>query len=361
MQIEMFDLDSAYLHKFIALQDKYFTQENFIPSFKESLYATLNTSNPFFHNAKYSLILVLNDEMPIARALVTIDPRRVNEQSSVVGNIGYFECPNDKSISKLLMDTAIDWLKQNGATSVHGPMDLHIYNNYRFMTEGFDTSPFLAEPRNPSYYPSLFEDYGFEEDNYWRSWEIEEDELSKFYDFLNMIVTRRKNIHGIELSPIDIENIEDALSELYETALDIFSQNYSYSKISKEEFVAIFSKLKNFLAPNSFQIAKDSTGKIVGFMYGHIDFAEGFKKANGDYSKLIENMAYKPQRYIYHTFGVIKEMRFSDMTGRLTHSQIGEFKNIFPQSIAALTTSQKSIVERIKEPNRYYKMYKLEL
>jgi hypothetical protein len=355
------DLESKYLHSFISLQDKYFTDELFIPMFKESLYAVLNTDNPFFSNSENQFFLVEENGTPIARAFAAIDKRRSNEEGQIVGNIGYFECPNDQELANLILENASSWLRDKGATIIHGPMDLHIYNNYRFMSEGYNTTPFISEPRNPKYYPALFEGFGFVENSYWRSWQINPEELNKFHSFLDSVVSRRKNIHGIEMTPIDTDNIEESLAELYDTALDIFSQNYGYSEISKPEFVSIFSKLKDFLAPGSFQIARNAQGQIVGFVYGMLDLAEMFIKCNGDYSKLAENSNFIPKRYIYHTFGVIKDLRFSDITARLSHAQTSNYKDAFPESIAALTTSQKSIIERIKKPNRYYKMYEYKL
>lgn len=341
MEVIQFDIeDITLLDEFINIQDKYFTSETYIPTPKENLFAVLNKRNPFFNTAKSRFFILKQNEKFVARVLATIDSRRNDEEDATVGNLGYFESPDNMEIARPLLDSAVSWLKDSGAKSIQGPMDLHIYNNYRFMTEGFETSPFLSEPRNPRYYPTIFENYGFKELTYWRSWQIDKAELLKFHNFVASMLKRRKNIHGIEMSPIDIDNIEHALSELYETALDVFKQNFSYSEISREEFVAIFSKLKPFLAPKSFQIARNNRGEIVGFIYGLID-------------------PFKPGRYIYHTFGVVKELRFSDITARLTIAQTENFADIYDESIAALTTSQKSIIERIKKPNRFYKMYEL--
>jgi len=342
MKVYSFDLNSERVNDFINLQDAYFTDELFVPTPKEQLQAILSTHNPFFSLSKYQFFILEDQGKPIARALAAIDSRREQEEAQLIGNIGYFESPNNQDIANTILSSCREWLKSEGATEIHGPMDLHIYNNYRFMTDGFETSPFLSEPRNPRYYPELFEGFGLKEVAYWRSWQIEKKELSKFHSFVDSIVTRRKNLHSIKITPIDIANIETSLAELYDTALEIFSQNYSYSEISKEEFIMIFSKLKTFLAPESFQVARNSDNKIVGFVYGLID-------------------PFHPNRYIYHTFGVIKDLRFSDITARLSHSQTTHFANDYEESIAALTTSQKSIIERIKKPNRYYKMYELKI
>ena len=43
---------------------------------------------------------------------------------------------------------------------------------HRFMVRGFERAPFLFEPRNPPYYPRLFEANGFAPVHRWYSYEI---------------------------------------------------------------------------------------------------------------------------------------------------------------------------------------------
>ena len=358
MEVFKFKLENrALLEQFISLTDEYFNDERHIKRFKESSYESLSETNQFFKNSKYSFFLIKDGDKPIARAMAFIDSRRAQENGTIVGNFGHFECCDNQATANKLLNASCDWLKKNGATHIHGPMDFNIYNNYRLMTEGFETSPFVGEPRNPRYYERLIKNEKFREDSYWRSWEINPSEVEKFNGFLGTIISKRKNTHEITMHPVDVDKVDEALDELYETALEIFKQNYGYAEVSKDEFVQIFAKIKAFLLPGSFQIAKDSTGKICGFVYGYVDMYKGFLQADGDLSKIQECLNYQTDRYIYHTFGVIKEMRFTDITARMSHAQTSTFKDIFPNSIAALTTSNKSIIDRIKNPNRRYVMY----
>ena len=144
MEIISFDLNSELLSDFIGLQDKYFSEELFVPTPKEHLLAVLNDMNPFFSLSKYKFFLIKEDNQFIARAMAAIDSRRVQKEDEIIGNIGYFECPNNQDIANKILECCSSWLKENGATHIHGPMDLHIYNNYRFMTEGFDKTPFAV-------------------------------------------------------------------------------------------------------------------------------------------------------------------------------------------------------------------------
>ena len=45
------------------------------------------------------------------------------------GCMGFFECINDKDVSRALFKAAEEWLKKEGMTSLTGPMNFLIYDN----------------------------------------------------------------------------------------------------------------------------------------------------------------------------------------------------------------------------------------
>jgi len=77
------------------------------------------------------------------------------------GGAGFFECINNKTASRLLFDTAKDWLTARGMQAMDCPVNFG--ENDRFwglLVEGFE-QPFYGMFYNPPYYEELYEDYGF--------------------------------------------------------------------------------------------------------------------------------------------------------------------------------------------------------
>ena len=78
-----------------------------------------------------------------------------------VGGVGFFECINDQTIANLLLDTAKNWLQQQGMKAMDGPINFGERDRWWGMvTKGF-LEPLYCMNYNPPYYVNLFETYGF--------------------------------------------------------------------------------------------------------------------------------------------------------------------------------------------------------
>ena len=78
-----------------------------------------------------------------------------------VGGIGFFECINNQQAANLLLDTAKQWLQQQGMEAMDGPINFGERDRWwGLVTKGF-MEPLYCMNYNPPYYVSLFETYGF--------------------------------------------------------------------------------------------------------------------------------------------------------------------------------------------------------
>ena len=78
-----------------------------------------------------------------------------------VGGVGFFECMNDQQAANLLLDTAKQWLQQQGMEAMDGPINFGERDRWwGLVTKGF-MEPLYCMNYNPPYYVSLFETYGF--------------------------------------------------------------------------------------------------------------------------------------------------------------------------------------------------------
>ena len=78
-----------------------------------------------------------------------------------VGGVGFFECINEQQAANLLLDTAKQWLQQQGMEAMDGPINFGERDRWwGLVTKGF-MEPLYCMNYNPPYYVSLFETYGF--------------------------------------------------------------------------------------------------------------------------------------------------------------------------------------------------------
>jgi len=126
-------------------------EENFNPE-KNSFYK---------HGKAIRWVLVDTKGRPIGRiaAFIDLDKAHVFEQPT--GNIGFFECINNKEAASVLFDAARNWLKNEGIEAMDGPANMgENYMNHGLLADGFMPQGF-GMPYNPPYYIDLFEAYGF--------------------------------------------------------------------------------------------------------------------------------------------------------------------------------------------------------
>ena len=78
-----------------------------------------------------------------------------------IGGVGFFECINEQQAANLLLDTAKQWLQQQGMEAMDGPINFGERDRWwGLVTKGF-MEPLYCMNYNPPYYVSLFETYGF--------------------------------------------------------------------------------------------------------------------------------------------------------------------------------------------------------
>jgi hypothetical protein len=118
--------------------------------------------NSFFkHGKAIRWVLVDEKRKPIGRIAAFVDFEKAYVFDQPTGNIGFFECINNKEASSILFSSAKDWLFRQGMEAMDGPANMgENYMNHGLLVKGFVPQGF-GMPYNPPYYLDLFESFGF--------------------------------------------------------------------------------------------------------------------------------------------------------------------------------------------------------
>lgn len=209
--------------------------------------------NPYAASEYY---VVLKDGEPVARCIVYKNDAMIfeNESPLVFGN---FECINNKSVAQLLF-SIIE--KKGEGKNIIGPISGSTWYDYRIALPS-QNPIFFTEFYTPPYYKELLSAIGFNclqsfKSTHALSYEVNEKKLLQceklFHD---------KNIH---IRNLDLLNFEKDLDHIFQVSLAGFKNNFLYSPISREEFMAKYLPLKPIANPSTIFLAFD--GEIcVGF------------------------------------------------------------------------------------------------
>jgi hypothetical protein len=117
--------------------------------------------NPFFKHGEATRYVLYDNNKIIGRVGVFINRKKAYTFEQPTGGFGFFESINDLAASKLLFDTAKDWLAARGMQAMDGPINFGENDrNWGLLVEGF-SQPFIGMQYHLPYYRNLFEAYGF--------------------------------------------------------------------------------------------------------------------------------------------------------------------------------------------------------
>jgi len=237
--------------------------------------------NPLLTHCDYALFLLHDNGTAIGRIAAFIDRLAVEAWGEPVGLFGYYECPPDPEASRLLLDTARDWLAQRGMKAMRGPWSF-VSQEWGAVVEGYTPSPVVMAPYNPAYYNDHFNAYGLIKakdllvylidvrDGY----QIPERILS-----LTDRVARRFNVH---VRKLNMKNFDREVETIISLSNQSLVNNWGYSPVTEAEVRAMAHDLKPIIQPKAVLFAEDQQGRPIGFAIAIPDVNQILKGMHGN-------------------------------------------------------------------------------
>lgn len=269
------------LNRFIKFPWKIYKNDPYWvpPLIMESKKYLNQKKNPFLKNAKVQLFIAYIGKEPVGTIGACVNYNHNMIHKDTTGFFGFFEAINDVSISKLLFDTAGQWLKENGMTVMRGPMNFSVHDPCGLLIDGFDSLPAIMMTYNPVYYVDLVSEYGFTKSTDLYAYRVDR-EGRVIPEYLKQVAKEVEAIPGIRIKNLNYSGFAKEfqfIKDLYNSAM---SRNWGYLPLSHEEFEYTMKSLKPIIVPDMvfFVYFNDD---IVGFILPLPDINILLKKLNG--------------------------------------------------------------------------------
>ncbi|RDC55843.1 hypothetical protein DU508_16415 [Pedobacter chinensis] len=220
--------------------------------------------HPFFKHSAIALFLLLDDDQVVGRIAAIENMHHNKVYQSKDGFFGFFECINDVSAARQLINTVHQWLETRQMTKVLGPVNFSTNEVCGLLIEGFNGPPVAMMPYNPPYYLILLEALGYTKNVDLRAYRYTAGDYSDRSLLLIDRIKERLLRKDITIRTINMKNFaqeRDALRLVYNKAWD---KNLGFVPMTDEEFEYTANDLKLILDPK-FCIMAEQHGKIVGF------------------------------------------------------------------------------------------------
>jgi ribosomal protein S18 acetylase RimI-like enzyme len=134
-------------------------------------------------------------------------------------------------------------------------MDGNTWRRYRFIVERGTEPPFALEPDNPDEWPGHWTDAGF---TTLATYASALNETPGAPDPRTDAALARLAEEGLTIRPIDLADVDATLERIYDLSLRAFSDNFLYTPIGREEFMAQYQAVLPYVRPELVLLAERS-------------------------------------------------------------------------------------------------------
>lgn len=208
--------------------------------------------------------VVTRNDIPVARLAVYNNPHLLfkGQQAGCIGN---YECENDSETAHLILQKALERLKELNLSVAIGPMNGSTWDNYRFSTH-HNAAPFLLEPYHHLYYNDQFRENGFNVISEYTS----SFDTSLPHDLPELIERERHfSAMGVTIRSINLAQFERELEALYPFVTAAFQTNFLYTPVDWELFRDKYMEAVKIINPNYVLIAEDKEKQPIGFVFAY--------------------------------------------------------------------------------------------
>ncbi len=266
--------------------------------------------NPFLEHCTYDLFLLEDNGEVTGRIAAFIDTLAADFWKQPIGLFGYYECIPDAPASRLLLETAAEWLKSRGMKIMRGPWTF-VSQEWGFVVEGYAPPPVLMAPHNPPYYNDHMTAFGLRKAKDLLSYVISVKDGYRIPQRILTLTDAVAERHAVRVRRIDMRRYEQEVQTVMELSNQTITGNWGYSPVTEAEVHAIARDLKQIIQPGGVLFAEDGQGRPIGFAIALPDLNALIKNLNGrllpfGWLKLLIGLP-RLRRYRMFALGVIPQ------------------------------------------------------
>ena len=236
--------------------------------------------NLMLKHCEVALFLARQDGKIVGRIAAFIDSLAVDFWGAPIGLFGSYECIQDPEVSRQLLDTAANWLRQRGMQAMRGPWSF-ASQEWGLLIEGFDLPPVIMAPHNPPWYKDQFERFGLQKAQDMLAYYVDAREGYEIPERYLTLTDKIAKRYKVRVRPIDMKNLEEDTVTITDLSNRSIFANWGYYPVPEEEGRALAGDLKLIVNPKAVLIAEAEDGTPIGFAISLPDINSLLRGLNG--------------------------------------------------------------------------------
>ncbi len=217
----------------------------------------------FAHGEACCFVLLDEHDQPAGRIAAFIEHDRNEKHEYPIGQMGYFECIENKAYAFALFEKGLEWLSQFDVKAVDAPVNLGQRDKFwGLLVKGYEFPPLYHENYHPPYYRTFFEEFGFQAFEQILTFRQDSHDVpSAKFKRVADISRKRYNLTSKLLKDSSTREMARDFVDVYNAA---FSHSPYFKPLTEEPIIQLFKEARLILDP----------GMVIGVY--HEDRAVGF-------------------------------------------------------------------------------------
>jgi GNAT superfamily N-acetyltransferase len=274
----------AELKKFIRFNYEMYKDNPYsVPDLYEDMLKTFSPEkNPAFEFCEADYFLAYQEGKIVGRVAAIIN-RRANEtwkKNSV--RFGWIDFIDDPEVSRLLIDTVIEWGRQRGMDTLEGPLGFTDMDAEGMLIEGYDQLSTMATIYNFPYYPRHMEQLGLEKAMDWIEMKlIVPERVPDKYARIAEIVKKKYNLHVRKLKNMKEVRTTGIGYKIFDLINEAYAPLFGYSKMTKGQIDQYINEYLPILDLQMVTLVEDAQNELIGVGISMASLSTTLQKAKG--------------------------------------------------------------------------------
>ena len=220
--------------------------------------------NPAFEFCQAQSFMAYRDGKPVGRITGIIN-NKVNEKTGEKSlRFGFTDFIDAKEVVDALFNEVETWGRQQGMTSIVGPMGFSDMDHEGMLIDGFEELGTMATIYNYPYYPQHMERMGFVKDAEWVEYRIAiPSEVPDKYQRIADIVKKKYNLRVKKYT--NRKKLKDEYGQaLFELINEAYDDLYGYSPLTPKQIDHYIDMYLGILRLDWVCVVVDSEDRLVG-------------------------------------------------------------------------------------------------
>jgi GNAT superfamily N-acetyltransferase len=270
------------LKKFVGFPFQLYKGNAFwVPPIKSDEINTLRKDkNPVFEYCEAECWIAYRDNKPVGRIAGIINHHEIEHWNSRRARFGWIDFIDDQEVSRILIETVINWSKAKGMNTLRGPMGFTNMDSEGMLIEGFEEISSLSAIYNFPYYPDHIQKLGFRKDTDLVQYEIRiPSEIPEKVERLTGIIFKKYGLHL--LKPRTSKELQPYIEKMFLLYNMAFNDLYGFTALTGRQIQYYSKKYLRIIRPDFVSLVIDERDDVVGFGIAMPSLDKALQKARG--------------------------------------------------------------------------------